>query len=539
MSARIGPNIVTDGLVLYLDAGNEKSFCGEPTTNLCGLTTIGIYNNPAIPASSVLTGEYYKGCPIRKITFSPTTALHITNLCNTSGVGAYHPSGTLYYPDKLYMASIYVKLNSALLAKTATLGFNNTYSNVQGWGYSSTSTTQYIEDGWYRLYTKFYKSPYVLGRTDPALYSYIVNTSQTESVIVNWAITTAKDINYLYAIYSNTPYIKSNGGLTGLTITNHGLDSTNWTKISTSNLKLKTDLPFNYYVQLSVPSTGGIDKTIQLRNYYMSYNTAVSDAKYWKITLDANSINIGDNIEVLWTCPMIEQKDIDKPSFYTTNTRGTTIVTGGGWKDLSNNTNDGSLSVNTMSFNRDNIGSLIFNGTSDYVSVANSSSLDFNSGPFTVSFWMKANEQVNNWPAVISKSDGDMTDSNANGRRGWIFYHVNWSPDYWFVLADENTNAGVIPDRINFGNLDTLTWKYITISVGLDSISGYINGALIQTKSRTRIGSTNATAQLNIGRWATYNRCINGNISHVSMYNRDLTAAEILQNYNALKSRYI
>lgn len=539
MSARIGPNIITNGLVLHLDAANTKSFFGEPTTNLCGVPTIGVYNGPGIPSSSLLTGEYYKGCPIRKITFSPTTALHITNLCNTSGVGAYHLSGTLYYPDVLYMSSIYVKVNSILLAKTATLGFINTFSNIQGWGYNSTSSTQYIEDEWYRLYTKFYMSQYVLARSDSAIYSYIVNTSQTEVVTVNWSITTARDIKYLYAIYSNTPYITSNGGLTGLIITNHGLDSTNWTKLSTTNLKLKADLPFNYYVQLSVPSTGGIDKTIQLRNYYMAYNTAVSDSKYWKITFDPDSINIGDNLDIYWTCPMIEQKSINTPSFYTPNVRGTTTATGGGWKDLSNNTNDGSLSVNTMSFNRDNIGSLIFNGISDYVTIANSPSLDFNNGSFTVSFWMKANEQVNNWPAIIGKSDGDMTDSAANGRRGWIFFHVTWSPEYHFVLADENTNAGVKPDRISFGNLDNTSWKHITISVGLDSISGYIDGVLIQTISRTRTGSTNATTQLNIGRWATYNRCINGNISYVSIYNKDLSTIEVLQNYNALKSRFI
>lgn len=34
MSAHSGPNIIEDGLVLALDAANEKSFRGEPTTNL-------------------------------------------------------------------------------------------------------------------------------------------------------------------------------------------------------------------------------------------------------------------------------------------------------------------------------------------------------------------------------------------------------------------------------------------------------------------------------------------------------------------------
>ena len=34
MSSVEGPNIVKEGLVLLLDAGNARSFFGEPTTNI-------------------------------------------------------------------------------------------------------------------------------------------------------------------------------------------------------------------------------------------------------------------------------------------------------------------------------------------------------------------------------------------------------------------------------------------------------------------------------------------------------------------------
>ncbi len=523
MSGTIGLIIVTDGLIFKLDAANIKSFKGEPTTNLCGLPTINVYNNPGISSSSALTGEYYKGCPIRKITFSPTTALHITNLCNNSGVGAYHSSGTLYYPDKIYMASIYIKTNNALLAKTATLGFSNTSSNITGWGYDNTSTTQYIEDGWYRLYTKFYRSQYVLASNYPT-YTHIVNTSQTELVTINCPITTARDINYLYAIYYNSPSISSNGGLTGLTITNHGLDSTNWTKLSTTNLKLKADLPFNYYIQLSVPSTLGINKTIKVRNNYRSYNTAVSDSKYWKITFDANSINIGDNIEVYWACPMIEQKDIDKPSFYTTNSRGTTLETGGGWKDISGNRISGELSDSSMIFDSDDNGSIFFDNNDDYINLPNDIGYTASVSVFS---WIKCNgDPKGGYHIIMGGSQLEMSIPGSTGKlRIGVCTDLNSSTRYVTEHGSGLTN----------GN-----WHYIGFTFDGSTKIGYIDGVDVGSQDSISGNLIYSFTYRRIGRFgsdATY--ALNGNIASITIYDRALTSDEILQNYNTSKSRFI
>ena len=38
MGVNVGPNLVTDGLVLCLDKYNDKSYLGEPTTNLVHYT---------------------------------------------------------------------------------------------------------------------------------------------------------------------------------------------------------------------------------------------------------------------------------------------------------------------------------------------------------------------------------------------------------------------------------------------------------------------------------------------------------------------
>jgi hypothetical protein len=69
------------------------------------------------------------------------------------------------------------------------------------------------------------------------------------------------------------------------------------------------------------------------------------------------------------------------------------------WRDLSGNNNSGSL-VNGPTFNNANGGSIVFDGTNDYVDVSNSTSLN----PTTISIgaWFYLNSLVTN-QNIISK----------------------------------------------------------------------------------------------------------------------------------------
>jgi len=46
------------------------------------------------------------------------------------------------------------------------------------------------------------------------------------------------------------------------------------------------------------------------------------------------------------------------------------------------------------------------------------------------------------------------------------------------------------------------------------------------------------TNTVNLGRWQSGTRPLNGNIAQASIYNKALTASEVAQNFNATKSRY-
>jgi hypothetical protein len=64
----------------------------------------------------------------------------------------------------------------------------------------------------------------------------------------------------------------------------------------------------------------------------------------------------------------------------------------------------------------------------------------------------------------------------------------------------------------------------------------YINGVLVSGPTPKSWNTVANNAQ--IGRQTSGIEYWNGNIGQVSIYNRALSAAEILQNYNATKGRF-
>jgi uncharacterized protein (TIGR02145 family) len=65
----------------------------------------------------------------------------------------------------------------------------------------------------------------------------------------------------------------------------------------------------------------------------------------------------------------------------------------------------------------------------------------------------------------------------------------------------------------------------------------YINGVLKNTVPQSGTLATN-TETAKIGTWQGTNYNLTGRVSNLSIYNRVLTAAEVLQNYNALRPRF-
>ena len=149
MAIQGGPKINQDGLVLWLDASVQRSFRGEPTTNLVNTASLGLgrYNNPQFSGSITTTTQRFKNAPIYEAIFYASASSFVPRLGSNEGFGLTYSSGHVYTASLYYIASVYFRTDYPI-PTSSTQGFQNQYSNIPGWGTNNTSTTRYVEGDW-------------------------------------------------------------------------------------------------------------------------------------------------------------------------------------------------------------------------------------------------------------------------------------------------------------------------------------------------------------------------------------------------------
>jgi hypothetical protein len=158
--------------------------------------------------------------------------------------------------------------------------------------------------------------------------------------------------------------------------------------------------------------------------------------------------------------------------------------------------------------NKDNY--LKFDGIDDYVNGGNPS---IATGKITVNAWVKIN---------AGSLYQHIVDSSSNS---WHLAILNDNRPYFWNGSTYHTNA----TPLNVGQ-----W-YMLTGVQGTTLDIYINGILSQSIS-TNVNVT--TNNINLGRYQSGGRQLNGNIAHVSIYNKVLTTQEIKQNFEAFRGRY-
>jgi hypothetical protein len=204
--------------------------------------------------------------------------------------------------------------------------------------------------------------------------------------------------------------------------------------------------------------------------------------------------------------------------------------TGTTWYDLSGNGNTGTL-TNGPTFSNVNLGTIVFDGTNDYVSITNNSTLRPTT-ELTIEYIIKGTTP-SGWCPIIGYGNGDYTNGNY---LCWVETGGNLQS-----LCRIN-NGGVIEYRQYSGiGISSTTLKYMSFTMKIgDSIKSYYNG--INTNAPTSLpaggtfyyGGTSSPYQI-VGLGGAW---LNGSISFIRLYNRALTAAEVLQNYNVTKTRF-
>jgi hypothetical protein len=219
------------------------------------------------------------------------------------------------------------------------------------------------------------------------------------------------------------------------------------------------------------------------------------------------------------------------------------------WTDLSRNNNNGTL-VNGPTFNTGSGGSIFFDGTNDHVSYGNPASLRFNNATFSYGCWFYWTN-TNTIATLIGKRDGNTTINVPGGSR-FNQYGLSISQTMCCGPAGKRIGSYLSCDggSVQGGNLITDLpnsegWIYAFITINTTEQKLYLNGDL---KVTTTQDFTNQTFNI-VGR-SFYVGATGGNIegdiagpfnnriAAVQVYNRTLSNSEVLQNYNANKTRF-
>jgi len=198
------------------------------------------------------------------------------------------------------------------------------------------------------------------------------------------------------------------------------------------------------------------------------------------------------------------------------------------WTDLAGN-NNGTL-TNGPTFDSGNGGSIVFDGSDDYVEFSNTNILN-TSNPFTISFWVNMITMPNSItsPIVIKTNANDFL-ILISARSGYVGIAIGsgltWAQGRTETSSDFFINKWVnVCITYNGNAAGTLSNFQIFENNNNRSITSGTSGLLSQS-TQTRIGYINS------------GNTLNGKIAKFMIYNKALSSTEITQNYNALKSRF-
>jgi len=195
------------------------------------------------------------------------------------------------------------------------------------------------------------------------------------------------------------------------------------------------------------------------------------------------------------------------------------------WTDLSGLGNNGTL-TNGPTFDSSNGGSIVFDGTNDYVTCGTDSSLNLTTA-LTLDVWCYLNGfGGGDFGRLIDRGNGTGT--------GYLFFVDNTVTNGTNGIRYISDNTGGTAN----GVVDLNVWQNFTLTHTGSTVNLYKNGVFFSTVPGSHSNITSGSRTLTIGGNVAATRAFDGNISNAKIYNRVLTATEIAQNYSALRGRF-
>jgi hypothetical protein len=214
------------------------------------------------------------------------------------------------------------------------------------------------------------------------------------------------------------------------------------------------------------------------------------------------------------------------PSFATipSNANSSTVTP---WYDLSLSGNNGTL-TNGPTYSTNGGGTIVFDGTNDYVSLPNNLVGGFTG--LTYGVWVYVNSLNNSsaYPGYI----GAVVNNNASN---------NINLGIWISSTKQHIEISTTAQQNQAyeGTIDVpiQQWYYASMTWDGTYLTEYVNG--VKGRQVTTNGSIlSDTTFFGLGQHGGGIYFFDGKMSNVQVYNRALSATEVLQNYNATKGRF-
>ncbi len=472
MAAISGANIVTDGLVYYIDPSNSSSVSGIGTS---------IYN---------LTNSTVAG------TFVGYTANPVDNTENES-ILIDNVSGYVNGPSNIaltnnFTVSVWFKVNvfntGAIIGKWYAASGNAHRCWIMNTDIPTSSMAIVLSsDGTY---------------TNPTIKRYLVPVNLNEYT------------HLAFTFASGTLLVYKNGTLATVTKSIDGSFSSVYDN-ATRSIQLGYFFDFqNYYNSANIGVVQIFNRVLSATEILQNYNSF--ESRY--VTTD-NIITSG----------LVYNIDASKNASYPGI--GTTIF------DLSGIGNTGTL-TNGPTFSSQNSGSIVFDGTNDFINLPNTNLLTFGTNPFSVEFWMYSTYVYPGSGTIYKTILSNYNDYNSDF--GSYFYlglfNLNNSTlqnkvgvlDHTGNFLDFSFSVTVAPNQ----------WTHITLTRNGSSFSWYKDGTL-QISSSIASNNFSGVRTSKFGGGVSSVGTFTGSLPLLRIYNKTLSAQEVLQNYNATKNRYV
>lgn len=194
------------------------------------------------------------------------------------------------------------------------------------------------------------------------------------------------------------------------------------------------------------------------------------------------------------------------------------------WTDLTANANDVIL-TNGATFSPSDGGAIVFDGVDDYGDFPTVTNL--NNSLSSNEVWIKLDLPLDgNAVQVLERTNLSRNTFNIGKNNN----------NFWFGTLRDSTDT--IRNVIYSTATATSNWTHVVTTYNGTQFSIYTNGTIRNTATFTSTINTTGTPTFRLMQATSGIAPTRGSLAIARIYNRAITATEVLQNYNAEKSRF-